>query len=225
MADRHELGKRYTWQDYRSWTGDRRVELIHGEIYDMSPAPKVSHQFVAFETARLLTELCEADDNCECRILMSPVDVRLFESDDDTDTVVQPDVLAVCDPDQIDAEGIRGAPDLVVEVTSPATSYRDHTTKLRLYEEAGVREYWIINAEGGWIMVYRREDAAETTTGETPGGSVAHGTGGNPGAAATPSAAGFAKPDYYRTGDRATTRVGAAETLDVDRILQAAFPT
>ena len=90
-------------------------------------------------------------------MLIAPVDVRLprgDEADDDIDTVVQPDVMLVCDPTKIDRRGVRGAPDWVVEVLSPSTAARDQIAKRRIYERAGVREYWLVHPGDRTLTVY-----------------------------------------------------------------------
>ncbi len=71
------------------------------------------------------------------------MDVRLpkgDEADKDIDTVVQPDVLVVCDPSKLERRGVRGAPDFVVEVLSPSSAYHDHRRKREAYERSGVKE-------------------------------------------------------------------------------------
>lgn len=82
------------------------------------------------------------------------------QDDAHTSTVVQPDVFVVCDATKLDARGVRGAPDFVVEVLSPATAARDHVEKKRAYERAGVREYWIVHPTDRLLTLYRREGDA-----------------------------------------------------------------
>lgn len=94
---------------------------------------------------------------------LAPFGVRLFEEKgdrpEDVDTVVEPDVCVVCDQDKLDKYGCRGAPDLVIEVLSPATQRRDRLVKLGLYQRAGVREYWIVNPEDRTVQVMLRDEA------------------------------------------------------------------
>jgi Uma2 family endonuclease len=144
--------------DYLTWSDDQRYELIDGAAYLMAPAPDLSHQDVAGEIYRqaanvLMSKRCRAD--------ISPVDVRLpknSEADDEIDTVVQPDVLVVCDPGKIDRRGIRGAPDWIVEVLSPATAGHDQIKKRQLYERHGVSEYWLVHPVDRVLTVYRLQD-------------------------------------------------------------------
>ena len=122
----------------------------------------------------------------DCRPFVAPVDVRLpaGAEDDAVDTVVQPDVLVVCDPAKLDARGVRGAPDLVVEVLSPTSAFHDHRRKRDLYERAGVREYWLVDPFEQIIHIYRadaggqygkpevREMKGETPVSTLPGVSL-----------------------------------------------------
>lgn len=202
MADPQRHQKRWTYADLKKLPEGTRAEIIDGVFFDMSPAPLVEHQAIVFEIALALKELCESSPDCDCTVLVSPLDVHLFAhpasdeqrttDEEEIETTVQPDVMVICDPTMIEPEGIRGAPDLIVEVLSPSTGFRDQTDKLALYERAGVREYWVVNGAAGWMMVYRRE------------------------------ADGFAKPDYYRDGETAPTGVIAGGSVDLGRLIAAA---
>lgn len=174
----------HTYADYLGWPEDVRYELVDGEAFMMAPAPDLEHQEVAGEVFRQLANRL-ADG--PCRALIAPVDVRLpraNEADDQIDTVVQPDVLVVCDPSQLDRRGVRGAPDFVVEVLSPSTASHDHVRKRQVYERAGVKEYWLVHPTDRMVMVYRLIDGAygkpdvqelqgETTVGVLPGVVIA----------------------------------------------------
>ena len=132
---------RYTVRDYLSWDDGERWELIDGVPYAMSPAPRVVHQAIVTELSRLLGNFFH---DKPCRVLVAPVDVYFHESEDD-ETVVQPDLLVVCDKGKIHDRGIIGAPDFIVEVISPTSAGRDFTNKAALYEREGVFEYWIVS--------------------------------------------------------------------------------
>ena len=176
--------KHDTYADYLQWPDDARYELIDGEAFLMSPAPLVEHQEVAGE---LFRQLANQLDGQPCRPYIAPVDVRLprkDEADAAIDTVVQPDVLVVCDPHKIDRRGVRGAPDWVLEVLSPSTAAHDQIAKRRTYERAGVREYWLVhpgdrtltvylldNGQYGRPEIYELKDA--TPIGVLPGVSIA----------------------------------------------------
>ncbi|MBI9107173.1 MAG: Uma2 family endonuclease [Spirochaetales bacterium] len=129
--------EKYTYEDYLLWPNDQRWELIGGYAYLMSPAPTTSHQRLSRVLSIAVYNYIEGK-NCEA--FCAPFDVKLAE-----DTVVQPDLLVICDKSKIEERGCSGAPDLVVEILSDSTAYKDETEKRLLYERSGVREYWIIN--------------------------------------------------------------------------------
>ena len=176
--------KHYTYADYLTWPDDARYELIDGEAFLMAPAPLIEHQEVAGDVYHQLRNQL---DGKPCRPYIAPVDVRLprkEETDDAIDTVVQPDVLVVCDPSKIDRRGVRGAPDWALEVLSPSTAAHDQIAKRRTYERAGVREYWLVhpgdrtltvyvldNGQYGRPEIYELKDA--TPIGVLPGVSIA----------------------------------------------------
>lgn len=174
----------HTYADYLGWPEDVRCELIDGVAWLMAPAPDLAHQDVAGEVYFQLRRMLEGQP---CRPFIAPVDVRLpraGEDDDAIDTVVQPDVLVVCDPARLDRRGVRGAPDFVVEVLSPATAAHDHVRKRRVYERAGVREYWLVHPTDRMVTIYRLAGAeygkpevcvlaGETPVGVLPGVAIA----------------------------------------------------
>ena len=135
----------HTYREYRAWSEDVRYELIDGVAYLMAPTPARVHQEVVGEMYRQTANTLHGRP---CRPFIAPFDVRLprgTESDDQVDTVVQPDLLVVCDPLKLDERGMRGAPDWVVEVLSPASASHDQTIKLAAYERAGVSEVWVVH--------------------------------------------------------------------------------
>lgn len=145
---------RFSYADYLRWNDGMRWELIDGEAICMSPAPSLEHQTIVTELAR---QLGNALQGKPCLPLTSPLDVRLAapgQADDQVDRVVQPDLLVVCDPAKLDRRGVIGAPDLVVEVVSPATSSYDHVKKRRLYEASGVREFWLVHPADRIVAIY-----------------------------------------------------------------------
>ena len=176
--------KHYSYADYLTWPDDARYELIDGEAFLMAPAPLIEHQEVAGDVYHQLRNQL---DGKPCRPYIAPVDVRLpraDEADAAIDTVVQPDVLVVCDPAKIDRRGVRGAPDWLLEVLSPSTAAHDQIAKRRTYERAGVREYWLVhpgdrtltvyvleNGQYGRPEIYELKDA--TPIGVLPGVSIA----------------------------------------------------
>lgn len=152
----------HTYGDYLQWPEDVRYELIDGVAYLMSPAPNRLHQEIAGEIFRQAGNALQGD---RCRAYIAPFDVRLpktNESDNRVDTVVQPDVLVICDPSKLDDLGARGAPDWVVEVLSPATASHDQTTKLAAYERARVPEVWFVHPTDRTVTVYRHDGTRYT---------------------------------------------------------------
>ena len=139
----------YTIDDYYAMPDEQRVELIDGVLYDMA-APTFIHQSVAMEICARLREFIRGK-NGSCVPGISPLDVQL---DRDDKTIVQPDVLVVCDRSKIVKGRVYGAPDFVVEILSPSTLKRDKTLKVHKYMSAGVREYWIVDIKKQSIIVY-----------------------------------------------------------------------
>ena len=150
------LEERYTYGDYKLWDDGLRWELIDGEPFCMAPGPSLTHQILA---ANLFIRLGSYFEGKECRALFSPFDVMLpsgNEAEDEIDTVVQPDIMIVCDPSKLQPNGVKGAPDVVFEILSPSTVQRDLADKLHLYERAGVKEYMIVDPVNKIITAYRR---------------------------------------------------------------------
>lgn len=152
--------ERYTFGHYRAWPEGERWELIDGVAYAMSPAPDWPHQSVV---AVLTIAIGNHLKGKPCRVLPAPLDVLLpkaDEADDRVDTVVQPDLVVLCDPSRLTRHGIRGAPEWVIEVLSPSTSARDQGLKRELYEHHGVAEYWLVSPGDRLLWVYRLEAGA-----------------------------------------------------------------
>lgn len=147
---------RFTYADYLTWDDDQRWELIDGEAFCMSPGPNRLHQKWLGE---LFVQFHSYLDGKPCEVYVAPFDVRLQESsdtsDEETTTVVQPDLIVVCDHDKLDDRGVKGAPDLVVEIISPSTAKRDIATKYELYQRHGVKEYWLMYPNDRTLLVYR----------------------------------------------------------------------
>jgi Uma2 family endonuclease len=137
------VNSRYTYKDYRKWDDGERWELIEGLPYMLSPAPSPIHQGISREIAGQLYNFLKGGP---CKLFTAPFDVRL-NADKADNTVVQPDLLVICDSSKIDDKGCSGAPDLVIEILSASTIRHDRIIKFRLYQKAGVREYWIVDPE------------------------------------------------------------------------------
>ena len=150
--------EKFNYADYLTWPDDERWEIIEGVAYNMSPSPVREHQRVS---AIIFAKIYNFLSGRECEVYFAPFDVRLAESKDDADeeieTVVQPDIVVICDQNKLDKRGCLGAPDITVEILSPSTSYKDQTEKLLLYEKHDVKEYWIVNPDAKYVMIYRLE--------------------------------------------------------------------
>jgi Uma2 family endonuclease len=151
--------QRHTYGDYLEWSRDYGDEIIDGVAYVREPpSPSRIHQELVVE---LSYQLRCALEGTSCRVYVAPLDVRLprsDESDDKIETVVQPDVLIVCDRGKTDERGVRGAPDWLAEVLSPSTAGYDQGVKIPLYERAGVPEVWLIHPTDRTLAIYRLED-------------------------------------------------------------------
>jgi Uma2 family endonuclease len=143
----------WTYKDYKNWElmPDERYEIINGVAYAMS-APNTEHQLIA---STLNAEFYNFLKGRKCKAIPAPFDVRLFYKEDESDTtVVQPDLVVVCDPEKLGKEGCRGAPDLVIEILSPSNTAIEMHRKLNSYREAGVPEIWIVDPEEKQVEVY-----------------------------------------------------------------------
>jgi Uma2 family endonuclease len=139
---------------------EQRWEIYNGTAVAMSPAPTWGHQrFIG----RLYLQLAAFLENKACEAFLSPFDVRL-NADTKDDIVLQPDLVVICDHSKLVATGCVGAPDMVIEITSPSTARRDRTVKFDLYLKAGVREYWIVDSDTKTISVNILKNNAYVTS-------------------------------------------------------------
>jgi Uma2 family endonuclease len=150
----------FTYTDYLQWKFKERIELIMGKIFKMCPAPSLSHQRIS---SRIEKNLGDFLKNSPCSLFHAPVDVRLkgrpFRNkqlrDDEIFTVVQPDVIVVCDEAKLkDNRFVDGAPDFIAEILSPGNTRTETRYKLNLYEENGVKEYWVVYPDYRHVMVF-----------------------------------------------------------------------
>ncbi|MDR2497379.1 MAG: Uma2 family endonuclease [Tannerellaceae bacterium] len=159
----------YTYADYLSWPDDKRRELIRGLIYEMFGAPTRWHAEISVKILMWISTFISRRKR-KCKVYHAPFDVRLpnrkgEKANDKIYSVVQPDICVVCDLSKLDDAGCIGAPDLIVEVQSPSTAFKDANDKLSLYEESGVREYWIVFKEG--VTVYTLQSDGRYDIGKT----------------------------------------------------------
>jgi Uma2 family endonuclease len=146
----------HTYADYLIWSATSGNEVIDGIAYVREPpSPSPLHQEFVLGLGR---QVADSLAGRPIRAYVAPLDVRLPKdsgADDRVDTVVQPDVLIVCDPQKLDDRGVCGAPEWIAEVLSPSTARYDRTTKLRAYERAGVPEVWLIDPADRTVTIYR----------------------------------------------------------------------
>ena len=141
----------YTYADYLMWKIKDRVEILKGKIFKMSPVPAISHQSISFNLSGLFFMYFH---NKPCKVFASPFDVVFKNKDGKEDTVVQPDLCVVCDPEKLaDGKRCQGAPDLIIEILSPGNSKKELKNKYELYQEAGVREYWLVHPQDEYVII------------------------------------------------------------------------
>ena len=186
----------FTYADYLTWNFKERIELIRGRIFKMSPAPAVKHQVIS---ANLYSFFVRKILNSSCQILYAPVDVRLKgksfrkkkRRDDQITTVVQPDIIVVCDLAKLeDNRSVDGAPEMVIEILSPGNTKTETKYKLDLYEENGVEEYWMVYPEYKSVEVFLLKDDA------------------------------YGKPVFYEAGDKIPCTVLKGLKVPVDEIFK-----
>ncbi len=183
-----DINKVYTYADYYKWKFEERIELIKGRIFKMSPAPTSAHQVISREVSGLLWQFLRGKS---CQFFSAPFDVRIprrSREDKDIITVVQPDICVICDPAKIDKKGCIGAPDIVMEILSPSNSEKELKLKYEVYQEAGVREYWVIFPTEKTLMIYTLKDGK------------------------------FVPSRFYVTGDRVSSAVLEGFSFDVNEI-------
>ena len=149
--------KKYTYADYQVFPDDERWEIIDG-VPSMQSAPTWQHQSILLELAAQLRNYLT---NKDCRAFISPFDLRLPKVDEDDEhatTVIQPDILVICDKSKLKGTGYYGTPELVIEILSHSTERIDRLTKFWAYEQAGVKEYWIVAPDTKIVSVFNLQD-------------------------------------------------------------------
>lgn len=162
-----DLSKTYSYADYLTWKFDEFVELIKGKVMRPMAGPSRRHQALS---TNILRQLLPVLTGKPCQVYHAPFDVRLTTSGGNGDrqiqTVVQPDICVICDPAKLDDRGCLGAPDWIIEIVSPGNTARDTKTKFDLYEESGVREYWIVYPGQNTITAYAIDNEQYSLVGE-----------------------------------------------------------
>ncbi|HEY1062281.1 MAG TPA: Uma2 family endonuclease [Daejeonella sp.] len=149
-----DLSLTYSYANYLTWFFDDRVELIKGKVSKMSPAPSTLHQEIS---ANIFSGIYNHLNGKSCKVFYAPFDVRFpkeSKADKDIHTVLQPDICVICDPKKIDAKGCIGAPDIVIEILSPGNNKMELLHKYDIYEEFGVKEYWVVSPGDKTLLKY-----------------------------------------------------------------------
>jgi Uma2 family endonuclease len=146
----YDVSRKYTVEDYYNLPRDVRAELIDGSFYFME-APNTNHQTLLGELYFLLKAYIKRKEGT-CKVFIAPFDVKL---DQDSMTMVQPDLMVICNRDKVSQTRCEGAPDLVMEISSPSSSRLDYIKKLNKYLDAGVREYWIVDPDKERVTIYQ----------------------------------------------------------------------
>lgn len=151
----------YTYANYLNWLFPERVELVKGKVFKMSPAPSRIHQGIVRNISNALVNYLKGKP---CQVYFAPFDVRFpkeSKADKDVYTVLQPDICVICDKSKLDDRGCIGAPDIVVEILSPGNTKMELLHKYRIYEEFGVKEYWVVSQGDQSILIYTLEDCGK----------------------------------------------------------------
>lgn len=152
--------KEYTIEDIYALPDGKRAEIINGQWYDMAP-PNFHHQELVMILSQKLYQYVK-EKGGKCKVLPAPFAVFLNK---DSKNYVEPDISVICDPEKISERGCEGAPDLVIEIVSPASQKMDYGIKLFKYRTAGVREYWIVDARTKTVTQFFFSDDEETADG------------------------------------------------------------
>ncbi|MBD5507217.1 MAG: Uma2 family endonuclease [Lachnospiraceae bacterium] len=141
--------KNYTIADIEALPEGERAELIDGELFRMD-APTRQHQDILGEMFANI-KLYIRRNKGKCKIYPAPFAVYIKK---DKRHYVEPDISVICDRDKLDEKGCQGAPDWTIEIVSPSSKVMDYERKVKLYREAGVREYWIVDPDKNAVTVY-----------------------------------------------------------------------
>ncbi len=137
-----------TLEQYEALPEEKRTEVFDGIAYDMA-SPSQVHQAISMQLSTVINNyiLCKKGS---CSIFSAPFDVKLS---DKPLTIVQPDIMVICDKSKLDGKRCNGAPDFIIEIVSPGNPTDDYIRKLYYYKNYGVREYWIVDPRRKTINV------------------------------------------------------------------------
>ncbi len=148
-----DLSLTYSYANYLTWLFDDRVELIKGKVFKMS-GPARLHQQISIHISSMLFNFLLGKP---CKVYNAPFDVRFYKeskADKDIYTVLQPDICVICDLTKLDDKGCIGAPDIVIEILSPGNNKMELLHKYGIYEEFGVKEYWVVGPVEKTLLKY-----------------------------------------------------------------------
>ncbi len=143
-----DFERTYTADEYCELDIEGCYELRDGKIFSMSPAPLIQHQRIVSRLHVYIGSYIQRNKG-SCEIFSAPTDVMLSKR-----IVLQPDLFVVCDNNKLDKRKCKGAPDWVIEITSPSNSQYDYVNKVNYYKNAGVKEYWIVDPEEEKVTVH-----------------------------------------------------------------------
>jgi len=138
-----------TLEQYKALPENRRAEVFEGVLYDMA-SPSQIHQTLSMELSNILYNYIKSK-NGVCQVFTAPFDVKLSDT---PLTIVQPDIMVICDKEKLDGQRCNGAPDFIIEIVSPGNPSDDYIRKLYYYKNSGVREYWIVDPRRQKVIVY-----------------------------------------------------------------------
>ena len=137
-----------TLEEYETLPEDRRIEVFEGIVYDMASPSRIHQALITNLITTFHTYIQKKNGDCE--VFPAPFDVLLSKK---PLTIVQPDIMIVCDKNKLDEQRCNGAPDFIIEIVSPSNASDDYIRKLYYYKNAGVREYWIVDPRRKTVTV------------------------------------------------------------------------
>lgn len=137
-----------TLEQYETIPEEKRIEVFDGITYDMASHSQL-HQAISMELSNIFYNYIKSN-NGTCKLFTAPFDVKLS---DKPLTIVQPDIMVICDPEKLDEKRCNGAPDFIIEIVSPSNPEDDYIRKLYYYKNHGVREYWIVDPQRKIVTV------------------------------------------------------------------------